>query len=92
MRKFATLIAATFIASSLFLADPALARAPKKYQVTGTVLEVTDDYIAVDKGGDRWEVGRDKSTKVTGTLKVGAKVTIEYLMTATDVETKADKK
>jgi hypothetical protein len=64
----------------------------KTYQVTGPVLEVTDNMIAVKKGADRWEIARDKDTKVTGDLKVGAKVTIEYRMTATKVEAKEEKK
>ena len=64
----------------------------KTYQVTGPVLEVTDSMIAVKKGADRWEIARDKDTKVTGDLKVGAKVTIEYVMTATKVEVKEEKK
>jgi hypothetical protein len=64
----------------------------KTYQVTGPVLEVTDDMIAVKKGADRWEIARDKDTKVTGDLKVGAKVTIEYRMTATKVDVKEEKK
>ncbi|HEY3174016.1 MAG TPA: hypothetical protein VGK86_15720 [Thermoanaerobaculia bacterium] len=60
----------------------------KTYQVTGPVLEVTNDMIAVQKGKDRWEIARDPSTKVTGNLKVGDKVTIEYRMIATSVEIK----
>jgi len=64
----------------------------KTYQVTGPVLEVTDTMIAVQKGADRWEIARDKDTKVTGDLKKGAKVTIEYNMTATKVEVKEEKK
>jgi hypothetical protein len=64
----------------------------KTYQVTGPVLEVTDTMIAVKKGADRWEIARDADTKVTGDLKVGAKVTIEYRMTATKVEAKEEKK
>jgi hypothetical protein len=48
--------------------------------------------IAVKKGADRWEIARDADTKVTGDLKVGAKVTIEYRMTATKVEAKEEKK
>ena len=63
--------------------------AVKTYQVTGPVLEVNDTMIAVQKGKDRWEVARDPSTKVTGDLKVGSKVTIEYRMTATAVDVKA---
>ncbi len=64
------------------------AAAVKTYQVTGPVLEVTDTMIVVQKGQDRWEIQRDASTKVTGDLKVGAKVTIEYRMTATTVDVK----
>jgi len=72
---------------SLALAVPAIA-VPKTYQVTGPVLSVTDDLIVVQKGTDKWEIARDASTKVTGELKVGAKVTIEYRMSATSVEVK----
>ena len=78
------------VAGSLALSSLALA-AGKTYQVTGPVLEVNDSMIAVQKGKDRWEIARDSSTKVTGELKVGAKVTITYTMSATDVEAKADK-
>lgn len=61
---------------------------PKTYQVTGPVLEVKDDLIVVQKGKDRWEIARGADTKVTGDLKVGSKVTIEYRMTAATVEVK----
>ena len=71
---------------SLIASESAFARPPKKYQVTGKILEVTADFIAVDKAGDRWEIGRDASTKVTGDLKVGQKVTIEYQMSATKAD------
>jgi hypothetical protein len=73
----------------LALAGPAAA-AVKTYQVTGPVLEVNDTMIAVQKGKDRWEIARDASTKVMGDLKVGSKVTIEYRMTATAVDVKAE--
>ena len=80
------------VLSVVFLsAAPASAAGPKTYQVTGPVLEVKDDMIAVQKGKDRWEVGRDASTKVTGELKVGSKVTIEYKMMGTAVEVKPEK-
>ncbi len=65
------------------------AAAPKTYQVTGPVLSVTDDMIVVQKGNDKWELARDANTKIQGDLKVGAKVTIQYRMTATSVEVKA---
>jgi hypothetical protein len=70
------------------LAAPAAA-ATKTYQATGPVLELTDAMIVVQKGTERWEIARDASTKVTGELKVGAKVTVEYRMTATSIEVKA---
>lgn len=69
----------------------AFAAAPKTYQVTGPVLEVKDDMIVVQKGKDKWEIARDASTKIKGELKVGAKVTIEYRMSAAAVDVKADK-
>jgi hypothetical protein len=72
----------------VLLAAPLYAATLKTYQVTGPVLEVTNDMIVVQKGQDRWEIARDGSTKVTGDLKVGAKVTIEYRMTAASVEVK----
>lgn len=63
-----------------------------KYQVTGPVAEVTDTKIVVMKGAERFEVSRNADTKVTGDLKVGAKVTIKYVMTAATVDVKADEK
>jgi hypothetical protein len=71
---------------ALLLATAAMAGQANTYQVTGPVLEVKDDMIAVQKGKDRWELARDKDTKVTGDLKVGSKVTIQYRMTATSIE------
>jgi hypothetical protein len=62
------------------------------YQVTGPVLEVTNDSITVQKGKEKWEIARDKDTKVTGELKVGSKVTIHYTMKATSVEVKGEEK
>ncbi len=69
-------------------AGPLFAAPPKTYQVTGPVLAVTDDTVTVQKGTEKWEIAKDATTKVTGELKVGAKVTIEYRMTATTIEVK----
>lgn len=73
---------------------PAAPKAEKadKYQVTGPVAEVSDTKIVVLKGTERFEVARTADTKVTGDLKVGAKVTIKYVMTAATVDVKADDK
>lgn len=64
---------------------------PKTYQVTGPVLEFTNDMIVVQKGKDRWEIARDSNSKVTGDLKVGANVTIQYRMTAATIGVQAAK-
>jgi len=72
----------------LLVVSFAFAAGPKSYQVTGPVLEVKDDVIVVQKGQDKWEIAKDKSTKVTGDLKVGQKVTIQYQMKATEIEAK----
>ncbi len=76
------------VALALALGAGPLLAAAKTYQVTGPVLAVTDDTITVQKGTEKWEIARDAGTKVTGDLKVGEKVTIEYKMTATSVEVK----
>ncbi len=78
-------------AAVLLVASVAFAGAPKTYQVTGPVLELKDDLIVVQKGSEKWEIARTKDVKVTGDLKVGSKVTIEYRMTATTVEVKEAK-
>jgi hypothetical protein len=85
MKKLA-LVLGIFIglaASSLLAADA------KSYQVTGPVLEISDTYIVVQKGEDKWQLACDKSTK--GNLKVGDKVTVYYQMVAKSVEVKPAK-
>jgi len=48
--------------------------------------------FVVEKGKDKWEIARDAATKVTGDLKVGSKVTVEYTMKAATVDVKEAKK
>jgi hypothetical protein len=45
----------------------------------------------VEKGKEKWEIERDKDTKVTGALKKGSKVTVQYRMTATSIESRDTK-
>ena len=78
-------------ATSLGLSSVAFGGSTKDYQVTGPILEVSDSMIAVQKGKDRWEIARDSSTKSSGDMKVGDKVTVHYTMTATEIEAKAAK-
>jgi len=86
MKRTALLSAALMLASSLAFAGT------KTYQATGPVLEVKDDMIVVQKGKEKWEIAKDKDTKVTGDLKVGSKVTVQYTMKAASIEAKAEKK
>ena len=74
--------------AGLLVSSGAGAQSPDKYQVTGEVVEVTDSMIVVMKGKERFEMARDASTKVAGELKVGAKITAKYKITATSVEVK----
>jgi hypothetical protein len=71
----------------------AYARPPKSdYQWTGTVVEVDNDHVIVQKGNEKWEFAHDKDTKITGNLKAGSKVTVKYLMKATSIEAKEEAK
>ena len=83
MKHILSIFAAVFL-----LASVAIAAGPKDYQVTGPVLDVTDEVITVQKGSDKWEIGRNKDTKINGDLKKGSKVTIQYKMTASSVDVK----
>jgi len=73
----------------LSVATPAFAG--KTYQVTGPVLDLTDSTITVAKGKEKWEIARDAQTQIKGDLQKGAKVTIEYTMSAAKVEVKNEK-
>ncbi len=86
-----TTLCSLFLAASLSLGSVALAGSAKSYQVTGPVLEMNDSMIVVQKGKDRWEIARDSSTTLPAGLKVGDKVTINYTMTAKDIEMKPAK-
>jgi hypothetical protein len=87
MKRFLIIIGAVMLISSL-----AFAAGPRTYQVTGPVLEIKDDIVTVQKDKEKWEITRDKDTKVTGDLKVGSKVTIQYTMKAATIEVKEEAK
>lgn len=82
MKLIAAMTAMTLLAATTVYA------APKTYQVTGPVLEVKDDMIVVQKGNEKWQIAKDKDTKITGDPKVGSKVTIMYSMKAASIEAK----
>jgi hypothetical protein len=84
MKRFLTLAIA-----SLFMATVAVAAEPKDYQVTGPVLDVNEDVVIVQKGNEKWEIGRDKGTKIKGgDLKKGSRVTVHYKIKASSIDVK----
>ena len=92
MKHLQSCCSALLLATLLLGARAASAADAKGYQVTGPVVELTDTTITVDKSGEKFQIARTKGTKIDGDLKVGAKVTVYYKMTATDIEVKGDKK
>ena len=77
---------------AVFAATMLVGTAAYAYQVTGPVLDVTDTKIVVEKDKEKWEIARDKETKGDKNIKKGDRVTIQYRMTATEIESKAGKK
>ncbi|QSA96601.1 hypothetical protein [Methylococcus sp. EFPC2] len=71
---------------ALIVTAPAFAG--KTYQVTGPVVEITDTAVVVQKGKEKWEIAKSASTPVKGDLQKGSKVTVEYTMSATNIEVK----
>jgi uncharacterized cupredoxin-like copper-binding protein len=88
MKKMLPSILLAAVCSVALMATTTKAADAKSYQVTGPVLEVTPTTFTVQKGEEKWEIARDKGTKMNGEVKVGSKVTIYYRMVATEVEIK----
>lgn len=86
-----SILRAAMLSTVLLASTLSLAAAPKAYQVTGEVVELTDDVVTVLKGKEKFEIARS-DVQPTGELKKGAKVTVEYKMTATSISVKEDKK
>ena len=79
--------AGLLVAALLLTATPAMAN-----KVTGSVSDVTDSNIVVKKGKQKLDIARDANTRVEGDLRKGAKVTVEYTMTATSIAVKESKR
>ena len=80
-RRIALLVACTLLAAPAFA-----------YQVTGPVVDVTDNKIVIEKGKEKWEITRTPATTIQGDIKKGSKVTVEYTMSAIKIEAKDEKK
>ncbi len=81
-------ISLMFTGVMLMTATTALAAGNKTYQVTGPVLELRNDAVVVQKGTEKWEIAKDKDTKLKGDLKAGSKATITYTMKAVSIDVK----
>src|SRR5437762_13928001 len=73
--------------ANLIFSGITVAAVAKTYQVTGTVVAATSSMVTVQKGLEKFEIDIDPATtKGSADLKVGAKVTVTYVMSATKVE------
>src|SRR5947199_4126155 len=81
-----TKTAFSLIAAANLFCSAAFAAGAKTYEATGTVLETTPTKLVIQKGKERWEIDLDPQTKTSGELKVGAKVTVTYAMSAAKID------
>ena len=73
--------------ANLILSGTAFAAGAKTYQITGTVVAATGSMVTVQKGSEKFEIDIDPATtKGSVDLKVGAKVTVTYVLSATKLE------
>ena len=73
-------------AANLVFCSAAFTAGAKTHEVTGTVLATTPTKLVIQKGAERWEIDLDPQTKVSGEIKVGAKVTVTYTMSAAKID------
>lgn len=90
MRKVTVPLAlAIVLAAAAALFSLTVHAAAKSYQFTGVVKSVDGATFTVQKSAtETWEFSTDAATK--GTPKVGDKVTVQYRMVATSIESKGD--
>jgi hypothetical protein len=73
--------------ANLILSGITFAAGAKSYQVTGRVVAATGSMVTVQKDSEKFEIDIDPATtKGSADLKVGAKVTVTYVMSASKVE------
>ena len=79
---------AFFLLFPLLMASASALAAAKTYQVTGTVVALTDSVITLEKNKETWEINRASAAKLPEGTKVGSTVTIHYSMAAAAFEDK----
>jgi hypothetical protein len=60
--------------------SPATTYSSRKYRLTGPLVDSGSGYLVIRKGFDQWYIARTPSTVVTGDLKPGYPVSVEYYM------------
>jgi len=75
------------LSSSILTAAAFAAAIPAKtYQMTGKVIQFTNDVITVQKGNEMLEFGRMSSSKIPGAMAPGNNVNVTYRMIATEIQ------
>jgi len=83
MKKVVLLISIIFLMTAVaYAAQDGIRKA------TGELVKITAESVVIKRGKGEMVITRDPSTNVTGNLKVGEKVTVEYKMIATSVAVK----
>ena len=90
MKSLRSTLAAVAACGLLFsAAASAFAAAPKDYQITGSITELTDTTVTLmTNKKETWGFARSADTKLPDGAKVGDKVTVHYTMTAGAVDAK----
>lgn len=68
------------------VAAPAFAGPGKTYPISGTAVEVDSQYVVVEGDGKKVQMDRVGATQITGDLKTGDKVSVEYYLVAKDIK------
>lgn len=91
MKSLRSTFAAVAVGGLLFSAAASAFAAPKDYQITGTVSELTDTTVTLmSKTKEAFNFARTADTKLPDGAKVGDKVTVHYTMTAGTVDAKSE--
>lgn len=63
---------------------------PHYYQCTGQLREITDNGLTLEKDQEVWQIARDPNTKLGNTVKVGDRVSVQYVVNAVAVDPKPE--
>ncbi len=91
MKSLRSTFAVAAACGLLFSAAASAFAAPKDYQITGSISELTDTTVTLmTNKKETWGFARSADTKLPDGAKVGDKVTVHYTMTAGTVDAKPE--